>query len=94
METVTCPECGGGGSAPGIVCGSDGCRAMNLQCGLCGGSGTVTVRQANWYRRGNAMREARKAAGRTLRQEADRRGMTQVRLSKMEAGRIEPDEKA
>jgi len=93
-DAVTCPSCNGAGGGAGIVCGSKGCRPMTLSCSLCNGTGTVAPLKVEWFKRGAAMRERRKAAGRTLRQEANLRGMTQVELSKMEAGRIEPVEDA
>lgn len=91
-DDITCPDCNGAGGADGIVCGSFGCREARLRCGLCGGTGKVTPLKAEWFKRGRAMREARVAACRTLRDEAKRRGLTQVELSKMEQGRIEPVE--
>jgi len=52
--------------------------------------GSVSEQRAEWIEFGASLRLQRQALGRTLREEAKRRGMTMTRLSDMEHGRIQP----
>lgn len=90
IENVLCPACEGICESPGIVCGNLGCRHVMLKCSLCGGLGNVTPVQHARYLRGQELRKRRVEQNKTLRQEADRLGITQSELSKMEQGLIDP----
>lgn len=90
MSDVECPGCKGVGGARGIACGSKGCRAATFKCDLCAGTGRVEPIKLEWVKRGAAMKAARLAANRTQRQEATRRKIDVVELSRMERGAIEP----
>ena len=90
-----CPECAGRGHFPCLVDGvRDGRRfgeLRNQTCPLCQGRGSVREHEANAYRErqaaGKAMLEDRKRRMMTLRQEAERLGITAQELSRRENGR-------
>ena len=88
-----CPECAGRGGFPthvrSSIPGASGFR--NQTCPLCQGRGSVREHEANAYRErqlaGEAMRADRKRRMLTLRQEAERLGITASELSRRENGR-------
>ena len=75
-KRVGCPRCEGE---------SDG-----VACDLCEGTGRVYPYKVEDAERGEKMRAARLVAGRTLRQQAERRGIDAVDLSRMERGVTPP----
>lgn len=81
-----CPSCEGRGKDIGIACGSKGCRPMTMPCSLCGGSGSVEDARLKMWQSGQSHRRDRLARNMTLRQEADRLGISMVDLSKIERG--------
>lgn len=95
-DLATCPACDGRGGSTGIGCGPAGCGVMTLTCVVCSGSGQVPAARAaeiaTWRPRGQAMRDRRVNGEpyRSLRQEADRLGISVVALSEMERGLREP----
>jgi len=93
---VKCSDCNGTGrdeSAEVISCGPKGCiRSTGYDCDRCEGTGVMPAERAGWIIRGRAMIDARQAGGRSLREEAKRRGIDAQILSQMEFGMIEPAE--
>lgn len=91
---MTCPDCKGEKiTIADHVRYADGTSGygVTMPCLRCKGAGEVDDRTPEWIVAGNAMRDARVNRGyRTLRDEAKRRGMDVVTLSKMERGVIEP----
>lgn len=67
-----------------------------MPCTRCDASGEVPDAMADWIVRGKAMRDRRVDGKpyRSLREEAQRRGIDVTLLSKMEVGKIEPVEDA
>jgi methylphosphotriester-DNA--protein-cysteine methyltransferase len=84
---MTCPSCHGRGQAFMFSTHADGrCSAGYQDCLRCKGKGQVPEEQRAWIEDGARMRDARIAAGRSLRQEAARLGITAVELSEIERG--------
>jgi hypothetical protein len=91
---IKCPECHGSGqSVASFVRTATGCQQnVPHPCTRCGGIGQVPGEVAAWIETGARMRAQRLAAGRSLRAEAERRGMAASVLSAMEFGRVVPVE--
>jgi|ERR1700733_1094471 len=90
---MICPDCNGNASiVASHVRYADGSGASNvpMKCSRCNATGECPDEMAEWIRVGERMRQARLAVYRNLHQEATRRGMTAVELSKMEHGKIKP----
>lgn len=93
-DTVRCPACNGAGETRGIACSrgraGKGCMPFALKCDTCDGTGKLTPEAAaEWERRfdaGQAIRQKRRAAGRTLLQEAKRLGISGTAQSNRERG--------
>lgn len=89
--TTDCPYCNGQGGSTGIGCGPGGCKLISLVCGMCEG-GKVQAAQLptmlEAIKRGQARRDDRVARGLSLREEAKRLGVTVLRLSDEERGRV------
>ncbi len=85
MGIETCPRCEGGGKTVAIAC--PGYRRVELRCDACSGSGTIDEQRRAQLDEAERRREARIAAGRSLRDEATRLGVSPVQLSDMEWGR-------
>jgi methylphosphotriester-DNA--protein-cysteine methyltransferase len=84
---VMCPGCHGRGQAFMFATHADGrCSAGYQDCLRCKGKGRVPEEQRAWIEDGARIRDARIAAGRSLRQEAARLGITAVELSEIERG--------
>jgi|GEM_PF-2266230 len=90
--TITCPECHGNSTSTAIVCGTQGCRTVSRKCPVCQGRGHVSEERARLWIRGQMLRKDRLMRQETLRQAARRMGITEVELSKMERGIVEPHE--
>lgn len=92
---MICYDCNGTGeTVASHVSYADGRHGYNVRskCSRCGGNGVIDSMVADWMVKGNVMRERRIAAGRSLRDEAKRRGLSPYVLSQMENGRIEPED--
>lgn len=89
-KQVECPRCNGKGGSIGIACGEGGCQPVTFKCDLCEGTGLVYPYKLEYVERGEKMRAARLAAGRTLSQQASRRGIEVVDISRMERGVTPP----
>ena len=89
---MICPHCKGEGVSRGIGCpmNGTGCRPIEIECYLCRGSKEITKQQSEWLMLGEAHRERRRLEGRTLSEEAKRRGISPHELSCMETGRADP----
>jgi hypothetical protein len=90
---MICPDCNGEGKTiASHVRYADGRGAFNVpvRCIRCQGKGHVADRTPQWIEAGARMKTLRMNAGRTLREEASRRGMDAALLSAMEFGRAEP----
>lgn len=90
---MICPECRGEkliiASHVRFANGS-GASNVLMDCVRCAGTGDCSDEMAEWMRVGEAMRKARLSIYRSLSEEAARRGMTAMQLSKMEHGKIKP----
>jgi hypothetical protein len=86
MVKVFCPSCDGSKGGFAVVCSADGCRTGMRACGFCKGEGQVSSEAAELWREGRAMRDARVKEGRSLFQEAKRRGVSPVDLAILSSG--------
>jgi hypothetical protein len=90
---MQCPRCNGSktivAAHVSYANGSHG-YGVPFPCDQCAGSGEVPDEMAEWIQAGSAMREERLQRRVTLREEAKRRGMNPVELSRMEFGKIKP----
>lgn len=92
---MKCPDCENGFTIASHVRYADGTGAFGVQmeCDRCQGTGFAPDEMAAWIAKGREMRDRRvNIDRRTLREEAKRRGVDVVTLSKMERGVIEPRE--
>jgi hypothetical protein len=80
---VRCEHCEGRGWVDGFV--SSG-RLETLLCLRCEGKGEVSVLVAGRMAEGRRRRDDRLARGLSVRQEAERLGITAVRLGEIERG--------
>lgn len=90
---MQCPDCKGSGkNIADHVRYADGSSVSNvpLRCSRCVGAGFVPDEMAAWIIKGRSLRNARLASNRSLREEANRRGMAPMLLSRMEFGKVEP----
>ena len=87
---MKCPECAGRGEIMAIACGRKGPVGLSLECELCEKTGKISKTKAAWRAAGRKMRDERIGRGVVLRNEAKRRGMDPVVLSKMERGILKP----
>ncbi len=90
---MICPRCKGSKTITAShVAYADGSHGYEvpLSCDQCGGAGEVSDEMTEWIRAGEAMRQDRLARQMTLREEAKRRGLTPVELSRMEFGKVKP----
>lgn len=96
---MKCPECSGTGrTIAAHVSYADGSSGYGVEfpCLRCGGKTEVPDQAAEWIKRGRVMRD-RRVHGvpyRNLCDEAKRRCIDVVTLSRMERGAIEPVEEA
>jgi DnaJ-class molecular chaperone len=90
---MKCPDCDGTGwTIASFVRRMSGQCSQNVRgkCSGCDGSGEIDALRQEWRTIGKQMHCKRIAAGRTLRDEAKRHGISPTELSGMEQGRIEP----
>lgn len=85
-----CPECHGEGRILALGCGKKGPVGLSFDCELCENSGEIDERKSAWREEGRRMKEERIARKVVLRNEAKRRGMDPLTLSRMERGILEP----
>ncbi len=85
---MICPDCNGKRDQDAIVRG----KPRIVTCFRCKGEGTVPDAMAGWIIAGLRLRDKRVNGKpyRSLHEEAKRRGLDTVTLSKMEMGKIEP----
>jgi DnaJ-class molecular chaperone len=89
---MKCPSCDGRGKSEGIACGELGelrCRVMSIPCQLCRGTGGIDNERLQAWEYGRKMRADRLKENRTLSEEATKRGIDIVTMSKMERGEID-----
>lgn len=84
---MVCPDCNGKGETAGIVCPPGELRY--IKCSMCSGTGQLSHVQEKWISDGIALRNDRVKRGLSLREEAQRLGITEYHLSQREHGRIE-----
>lgn len=84
MGRPVCPACKGKGSTTSIGC--PGFKIINSPCMLCKGEGRVTKDQEEFFKAAEGKRRDRIKRGFTLRQEAERLGITPVQLGQIERG--------
>lgn len=82
---VICPTCDGCKEYEVYAC--PGFRRVLIPCSRCKATGRVTEVEAQRVEAGRQMREARVARGLSLRQEADRLGLTPMELADLEHAR-------
>lgn len=87
-----CPECQGKGVVLALGCGPQHPVALSYDCELCGKTGKIDEARVKWREAGRRMKAARVTRGIVLREEANRRGVDVVVLSKMERGIVAPVE--
>ena len=87
-ETCQCPWCEGRKKETVHLSTSSGGRWEHRDCSTCSGHGFIFREHAERIEAGNLRREDRKARLMTLRQEAERLGISPTELSKIENGRI------
>ena len=88
---MICPSCNGKKLVWTHLRFADGRGDMRwLPCTQCEGTGEISEEMGQWVLEGRVLRERRLAARRTLRAEAQRRGIDCATLSKMEMGKIQP----
>lgn len=91
VNGVPCPRCEGKGSMFAFVNTGDDFtkhRSGIFNCDQCKGAGSVTKEHYERYLAGKIRRDARLAAGISLRQEAERLGISVVELSAIECGKM------
>lgn len=87
MKKVICLACGGNrGSTALVKIADQGCTTRWMDCSLCGGLGYVSEQKMDWLHEGHRLRYERITKNRSLREEADRLGLSAVEYSKMERG--------
>jgi hypothetical protein len=88
---VTCPSCKGKGTIAAFVdTATDGWFDPTLQCSRCKGLGAVDRQQEEWVRVGGTHRTWRVAQFESIKECADRLGISSAELSGMEHGRADP----
>lgn len=85
---MNCPDCDGKGYFTALVCPPGELRQM--PCHLCEGTGRISSTRADWIAKGHVLRENRLRRDRSLREEADRLGISPKILSDMENGKVNP----
>ena len=90
-DSISCPGCKGESSYMALVRYGDerGCVEQRMDCHQCKGKGQVSSEMLVWIERGNAMREDRLSRGIGQREEANRLGISVVKYSQMEFGKID-----
>lgn len=94
--SATCPECDGRGTFAAFVDGHrpDGTAwgefRPAVQCFLCGGAGKIPEEHLKWRAIGEAHRKARVKRMESIREAAERLGVSPSQLSAMEYGRLDP----
>lgn len=83
---LTCPMCEGRKESEAVLCGHGHCQIKMVKCSLCEGAGQVTEDHAERYREGRRRRDDRVARGKSLREEANRLGISASALSRIERG--------
>lgn len=83
---MICPGCEGAKQVFAHVNYGDGGEYKWINCFRCKGSGEVPDEQAEWIVAGKLLRAKRVGDGRTLKEEAERLGMTASELSAVEHG--------
>jgi hypothetical protein len=86
---MICPNCKGKKQFTAILCGEGGCRSGVMQCHTCNGLGEVTEEHYKKILIGEFKRKDRISRGLSLREEAERLGITPYELSKLEHPKME-----
>ena len=89
---MQCPRCDGKGETWGWAC--PGFRYIALPCHVCDGTGEVDDGYPERLERGQAMRKARVERRETMREAAQRLGISVVAYSHMEWGIVDAGEAA
>ena len=84
---VKCPDCNGRKRGIVHLNTASGSRWEERDCTFCEGVGHVRAHKAEKWREGELLRADRKARNMTLRQEAQRLGISPQELSRREWGR-------
>lgn len=91
---MECPSCKGSGKTGLVHINYGGVRPgewrEGLPCRRCQGEGEVSDKQADWIRRGEAIRRARVGRGESVRDVSRRTGLGSANISAMERGRADP----
>lgn len=82
---MICPTCKGEKKIGGMAC--PGFRYVEIPCWTCKGTGDCSEEQAKVIERGKKLRKKRLASDRSLREEANRLGMSTSAYSDLEHGR-------
>lgn len=91
VNGVLCPRCGGKGTTFAFVnTGEDHTKHYFgiFKCDQCGGSGSITKEHYEQHLAGKIQRDARVAAGISLREKAQQLGISAAELSAIERGKI------
>lgn len=93
MTTITCPICNGScttmASFIKYATGRSGPAFANIACFHCGGAGTIPASMVEWMKRGEEIREWRKAQNIGLRAFAEKHGILPSLWAKIEGGRVD-----
>ena len=85
--STVCPTCKGAKVTIGYAC--PGFRRVELPCSTCDGQGAVTPAMQDYQARGEKMRADRVGRMVSLREEAQRLGISAVELSHLEQGKVD-----
>ena len=87
---VKCPDCKGKRQVFAHVNYGGHGEFKHIDCTRCGGIGAIPEQMLAWIDEGNKRRMERVARAATLREEAERLGLSPVELSKIERGLVRP----
>lgn len=88
-DRIICPSCGGKGEVM-VHMSILGSRGSMWPCFRCKGEKYISSRMPVWMAEGERLRDLRRAANRSLKEEAARLGIPVPDLSRMEHGRLKP----